>query len=81
MSMSKCAGCKHLGKYENEIEYGYNSPCTICARRLNDNFEPDDGYILESCKTCAHKNKLIVCMHCSRGNLDQYFDPYKDIYL
>ena len=34
-----CEGCKHLGKWENEVEYGYNSPCTICRRRMNDNYE------------------------------------------
>lgn len=34
-----CDGCKHKGKWENEIEYGYNSPCTICKRRVNDNYE------------------------------------------
>ena len=34
-----CEGCKHLGKWENEVEYGYNSPCTGCKRRVNDNYE------------------------------------------
>ena len=34
-----CDGCKHKGKWENEVEYGYNSPCTVCKRRVNDNYE------------------------------------------
>ena len=34
-----CDGCKHKGEWENEVEYGYNSPCTICKRRVNDNYE------------------------------------------
>ena len=34
-----CDGCKHKGKWENEVENGYNSPCTICKRRVNDNYE------------------------------------------
>lgn len=37
-SYKSCEGCKHKGKWENEIEYGYNSPCTNCMRRLNDNY-------------------------------------------
>lgn len=34
-----CVGCKHRGKWENEVEYGCNSPCTNCRRRINDNYE------------------------------------------
>ena len=34
-----CEGCKHLGKWENEVEYGYPSPCTCCKRRVEDNYE------------------------------------------
>lgn len=34
-----CEGCKHLGKWENEVEYGYSSPCTCCKRRVKDNYE------------------------------------------
>lgn len=34
-----CEGCKHKGNWENEIELGYNSPCTSCKRRANDNYE------------------------------------------
>lgn len=34
-----CIGCKHYGMWENEIEYGCNSPCTNCKRRVNDNYE------------------------------------------
>lgn len=33
-----CEGCKHLGKWENEVEYGYPSPCTCCKRRADDHF-------------------------------------------
>lgn len=36
-----CEGCKHLGKYENEVEYGCSSPCTRCKRRVEDNYEGD----------------------------------------
>ena len=34
-----CEGCKHLGKWENEVEYGYPSPCTCCKRRVEDYYE------------------------------------------
>lgn len=34
-----CEGCKHLGKWENEVEYGYPSPCICCKRRVRDNYE------------------------------------------
>ena len=34
-----CEGCKHLGKWENEVEYGYPSPCTRCKRRVDDHYE------------------------------------------
>ena len=34
-----CEGCKHLGKWENEVEYGYPSPCTRCRRRAEDHYE------------------------------------------
>lgn len=34
-----CEGCKHLGKWENEVEYGYPSPCTRCKRRVEDRYE------------------------------------------
>lgn len=34
-----CIGCKHNGKWENEIEYGCSSPCTRCKRRCHDNYE------------------------------------------
>ena len=34
-----CEGCKHLNKCENEVECGYNSPCTTCKRRVEDHYE------------------------------------------
>ena len=34
-----CEGCKHLGKWENEVEYGYPSPCTRCKRKVEDHYE------------------------------------------
>ena len=34
-----CKGCKHLGQWENEIEYRYSSPCTCCRRRTVDYYE------------------------------------------
>ena len=37
-SCNICKGCKHDGKYENELEYGYPSPCTFCKRRRPDNY-------------------------------------------
>ena len=37
-----CFMCKHEGKYENEFEAGYNSPCTNCKRRVHDNYEPKE---------------------------------------
>jgi hypothetical protein len=33
-----CKGCQHDGEYENEVEYGYPSPCTQCKRRCSDNY-------------------------------------------
>lgn len=34
-----CEGCKHLGKWDNEVECGYPSPCTNCKRRVGDHYE------------------------------------------
>lgn len=34
-----CKGCKHMGLWENEVEYGYPSPCIGCKRRASDNYE------------------------------------------
>ena len=34
-----CEGCKHFGKWEYEVEYGYPSPCTRCKRRVGDHYE------------------------------------------
>ena len=34
-----CEGCIHEGKWENEYENGYSSPCTKCKRRALDNWE------------------------------------------
>ena len=34
----RCGGCLNYGQYENEMEYGYPSPCTRCVRRAPDNF-------------------------------------------
>ena len=34
-----CEGCIQYGLWENEIEYGYPSPCTGCKRRVDDNYE------------------------------------------
>ena len=33
-----CEGCAEIGKWENEYEYGYPSPCTRCKRRAWDNY-------------------------------------------
>jgi hypothetical protein len=39
-----CDGCAEWGKWENEIEYGYPSPCTKCKRRCTDNWRsPQEG--------------------------------------
>jgi hypothetical protein len=38
MPKQDCSGCTHLGKYENEVEYGTSSPCTLCKRRCHDNY-------------------------------------------
>ena len=66
-----CEGCKNFGKWENEVELGLPSPCTICARRVPDNFEPEYD-IPNNCETCRHKNDLRVCLSCSRRCNDQY---------
>ena len=34
-----CEECKHMGKWESEVEYGYPSPCTRCKRRVEDHYE------------------------------------------
>lgn len=40
-----CEGCVNKGQYENELEYGYPSPCTRCKRRNTDNYRrpPKEG--------------------------------------
>ena len=40
-NLRNCDRCKHLGKWEDEREYGYPSPCTTCMRIANDNYEED----------------------------------------
>lgn len=37
-----CNNCKHNGKFENEIEFGYSSPCTTCQHRVSNNFTKGD---------------------------------------
>ena len=37
--LENCEGCKHFGKWENEVEYGYPSLCTRCKRRVEDHYE------------------------------------------
>lgn len=37
-----CETCKHKGKWENEFEYGYPSPCTGCVHRALSRYEPKD---------------------------------------
>lgn len=39
LNRNSCQGCKHRGAWENEIELGYNSLCTVCCRRTADNYE------------------------------------------
>jgi hypothetical protein len=34
-----CDGCKHKGKWEDELYYGMSCPCINCKRRANDNYE------------------------------------------
>lgn len=34
-----CKGCKHMGKWDNEVQYGYPSPCTGCKRSSADCYE------------------------------------------
>ena len=36
-----CEGCKNIGLWENEYEYGVSCPCLRCARRAQDNYEPE----------------------------------------
>ena len=36
-----CEGCKNIGLWENEYEYGVSCPCLRCARRAKDNYEPE----------------------------------------
>lgn len=40
-----CEGCVNNGCWENEVEYGYPSPCTDCKRRASDNYarKPEVG--------------------------------------
>ena len=36
-----CEGCKNMGLWENEYENGVSCPCLRCARRSEDNYEPE----------------------------------------
>ena len=65
--MGNCQGCKHNGKYENEIELGYPSPCTKCSRRCPDNFEP-----------LKIKDGECFCISCKKIITDKKIFPYKD---
>lgn len=50
--LDKCQGCKHFGKYEEEVEAGMPSPCTNCGRRVNDNYEEST---MEKFRKCFDK--------------------------
>lgn len=64
-----CSGCVHQGLYENEIEYGYNSPCTNCKRRCFDN------YSTERPPTPEAERKLFgPCHGCIYGD-DRFDNP------
>lgn len=39
-----CDGCVHKNNWENEVEYGYPSPCTACSRRCIDNYLKDESF-------------------------------------
>ena len=34
-----CEGCKHRGKWDNELVYGYSCPCIRCKRIMTDHYE------------------------------------------
>lgn len=36
-----CKGCKYIGQWENEYEYGLSCPCLRCRRRVRDNYESE----------------------------------------
>lgn len=36
-----CEGCKNISLWENEYENGVSCPCSRCARRAEDNYEPE----------------------------------------
>lgn len=36
-----CEGCKNIGLWEYEYEYGVSCPCLRCRRRASDNYEPE----------------------------------------
>lgn len=36
-----CLGCKHHNMYDQELEYGISCPCTLCKRRVSDNYESE----------------------------------------
>ena len=38
---SVCDGCVHKGAWEDEVELGYDSPCTVCKRRASDRYESE----------------------------------------
>jgi len=38
-----CIGCKHDGLYQDEIEYSFICPCTLCSRRNTDMYEPKEA--------------------------------------
>lgn len=40
-----CDGCEYIDEYENEVEYGYPSPCTACQRRAVDNYRHKLGEV------------------------------------
>ena len=39
-----CDGCVHKGAWEDEVELGYDSPCTVCKRRASDRYEMEHPY-------------------------------------
>ena len=62
-----CEGCKHLGKWENEVEYGYPSPCTCCKRRVEDHYESRK----------SPKNEVFIVDDAYKENVENL--PYRSV--
>lgn len=72
-----CSGCIYIGLWENEVEYGFPSPCTNCRRRAPDQYTPapvecDHNKVYSDHVLCtAPPQYPWICSKCGKQGIDR----------